>query len=1003
MKKFLFSIICTLLPLAAWSQLGPQPYAILSDSNSVLTFYYDDLYEARRGAMYVGPFNDEEERDWHNQRTSIISVVFDESFAQYTSLTSTAFWFTECSNLETIVGLSNLNTENVLHMFAMFGGCSRLETIPLENFNTEKVEDMAAMFAMCTNLRHLDLSSFNTSRVTNMQSMFSQCSSLTTIYVSSGWTTANVTESNDMFGGCTSLVGGNGTTFNSNHTDASFAHIDSENDPGYLTGATSGDEPYWQELRSTIDYGVDVLIRARNSSSVDPWMVEELEMFLERGNEMYNERTASEQEVRHMIEELNWIIREVEEAMNRPVDSDPEPYAVLSDNNTVLTFYYDGDKEARGGMGVGPFSDYQGQDKDVHSTSEWDSARSSITTVVFDATFANCTSITSTGDWFLGFSNLTSITGIENLNTSNTTVMSGMFSGCTSLTSLDVSHFNTANVELMTNMFYHCSSLTSLDVSSFNTSKVTDMAVMFCGCSSLANLDVSHFNTAYVTTMSLMFANCSSLRTIYAGENWTTSRVTEGTDMFLGCRSLVGGRGTEYNSDHIDYTYAHIDGGANNPGYLTDINGSGTSDLDQRRQELLSMINHLMEEANECAYQLDRKDPQRTSELWDYLADIEVSIMDVKDRTERAESDAELDECEERIRQIRENLEWLYMIIAEYERGDASFDGLTAWISGSATLDQAFESVGGRTEAAKTIAAIVWNGDEALTADMLQGIDNPNLLVYVTEASKAPSGVQNVIINGTAAEIILTDASGNNNFFCPQSFTAQSISYTRDFSQTTEIEVCRGWETIALPFDVQSIRHQTHGTLTPFGGGNNGYPFWLRQLSGNGMTRATQIQANRPYLICMPNNRVYPSAYNQNGNVTFSSSNVTVPMTSAQTASGAGVTFTAAFQQVAQSNSVYALNVGEARGSNPEGSVFEQNYRAIRPFQAYTTHSSGTRFITLQSLGLGGDDTTGFEAIDTEEADDGNAIWHTLDGRRLEGKPTKKGVYIKDGRKYIIK
>lgn len=1003
MKKFLFSIICTLLPLAAWSQLGPQPYAILSDSNSVLTFYYDDLYEARRGAMYVGPFNDEEERDWHNQRTSIISVVFDESFAQYTSLTSTAFWFTECSNLETIVGLSNLNTENVLHMFAMFGGCSRLETIPLENFNTEKVEDMAAMFAMCTNLRHLDLSSFNTSRVTNMQSMFSQCSSLTTIYVSSGWTTANVTESNDMFGGCTSLVGGNGTTFNSNHTDASFAHIDSENDPGYLTGATSGDEPYWQELQYTIEYGTEVMMRARNSSSVDPWMVEELEMFLERGNEMYNERTASEQEVRHMIEELNWIIREVEEAMNRPVDSDPEPYAVLSDNNTVLTFYYDGDKEARGGMGVGPFSDYQGQDKDVHSTSEWDSARSSITTVVFDATFANCTSITSTGDWFLGFSNLTSITGIENLNTSNTTVMSGMFSGCTSLTSLDVSHFNTANVELMTNMFYHCSSLTSLDVSSFNTSKVTDMAVMFCGCSSLANLDVSHFNTAYVTTMSLMFANCSSLRTIYAGENWTTSRVTEGTDMFLGCRSLVGGRGTEYNSDHIDYTYAHIDGGANNPGYLTDINGSGTSDLDQRRQELLNMINQLMEEANECAYQLDRKDPQRTSELWNYLADIEVSIMDVKDRTERAESDAELDECEERIRQIRDNLEWLYMRIAEYERGDASFDGLTAWVSGTATLDQAFESVGGRTEAAKTIAAIVWNGDEALTADMLQGIDNPNLLVYVTEASKAPSGVQNVVINGTAAEIILTDASGNNNFFCPQSFTAQSISYTRDFSQTTEIEVCRGWETIALPFDVQSIRHQTHGTLTPFGGGNNGYPFWLRQLSGNGMTRATQIQANRPYLICMPNNRVYPSAYNQNGNVTFSSSNVTVPMTSAQTASGAGVTFTAAFQQVAQSSSVWALNVGEARGNNPEGSVFEQNYRAIRPFQAYTTHSSGTRFITLQSLGLGGDDTTGIETIDTEEADDGNATWHTVDGRRLEGKPTKKGVYIKDGRKYIIK
>lgn len=666
MKKFLFSIICTLLPLAAWSQLGPQPYAILSDSNTVLTFYYNDLYEAYRGAMYVGPFNDEEERDWHNQRASIISVVFDESFAQYTSLTSTAFWFTECSNLETIVGLSNLNTENVLHMFAMFGGCSRLETIPLENFNTEKVEDMAAMFAMCTNLRHLDLSSFNTSRVTNMQSMFSQCSSLTTIYVSSGWTTANVTESNDMFGGCTSLVGGNGTTFNSNHTDASFAHIDSENDPGYLTGATSGDEPYWQELQYTIEYGTEVMMRARNSSSVDPWMVEELEMFLERADEMYNERTASEEEVRHMIEELNWIIWEIEEAMNR----EPDP-----------------------------------QEPD---------------------------------------------------------------------------------------------------------------------------------------------------------------------------------------------------------------------------------------------------DP--------------------------------------------------------HTHGDASFDGLTAWVNGSATLDDAFASLG-RSEAAKTIAAIVWNADSALTTSMLDGINNPNLLVYVTEASKAPSGIQNLVINGTAEEIVLTDASGNNNFYCPQAFTAQSISYTRNFSQTTQIDVCRGWETICLPFTVQSVRHQSHGALTPFGGGDNGYPFWLRQLSGNGLTRATQIQANVPYLISMPNNTVYPSVYNQAGNVTFSASNVTVPVTSAQTASGAGVTLRAAFQQVAQGSGVYALNVGEARGEYPEGSVFEQNYRGIRPFQAYTNHNSGTRFITLMSLGLGGDDATGISElrIENEELRDTPGEWYSLDGRRLDSKPTKKGVYIRSGKKIVIK
>ena len=630
MKKFLFLIICTLMPLFASAQ---EPYAILIDNGTALEFRYDNEKSAYPDAMSVGPFTEPIQRGWDLSTESIRSIVFNQSFANCTSITSTAYWFAGMTNLETFIGLEYLNTSNVTAMNGMFWVCSALTS--------------------------LDLSNFNTQNVSNMSNMFTRCSRLATIKVGNGWSTSNVSSSSEMFEECTSLVGGSGTTYDSSHTDASYAHIDGgSSNPGYLTSSeASQDGPWWQELRYTIDYGVDVLIQARNSSSVDPWMIEELEMFLQRGNQMYNEHTADEEEVRYMIEELNWIIREVEEAMRNQPDN-------------------------------------------PHS--------------------------------------------------------------------------------------------------------------------------------------------------------------------------------------------------------------------------------------------------------------------------------------------------------------NASFDGLTAWVYGSATLDDAFASVGGRSEAARTIAAIVWNADDALTSEMLSGITNPNLLVYVTEASKAPSGVQNLIINGTAAEIILTDASGNNNFYCPQSFTAQSISYTRSFSQTTQIDVCQGWETISLPFTVQSIRHQTNGALVPFGAGNNGYPFWLRQLSNSGLSRATAIEANRPYLICMPNNTVYPSNYNQAGNITFSATNVTVPVTSDQTASGAGVTLRPAFQQVAQSGSVYALNVGEARGEYPEGSVFERNYREIRPFQAYTSHGSGTRFITVSSMGGGDDGFTGIESIDSEDTDD-NGTWHTLDGRRLEGKPTKKGVYIKDGRKYIIK
>ena len=959
------------MPLFASAQ---EPYAILIDNGTALEFRYDNDKSAYRDAMDIGPFTEPIQRGWDLSTESIRSIVFNQSFANCTSITSTAYWFAGMTNLETFIGLEYLNTSNVTAMNGMFWVCSALTS--------------------------LDLSNFNTQNVSNMSNMFTRCSRLATIKVGNGWSTSNVSSSSEMFEECTSLVGGSGTTYDSSHTDASYAHIDGgSSNPGYLTSSeASQDGPWWQELRYTIDYGVDVLIRARSNDNVEPWMIEELEHFLERGNQMYNEHSADEEEVRWMVEELNMIIREVEEAMNRPASGDPEPYAVLSENNTVLTFYYDDQKSARGGMSVGPFT----------TTDErWAGEYEHIRSVVFDPSMANCTSITSTAQWFAYCNELTSISGLQYLNTSNVTSMVGMFHRCTSLRSIDVSHFNTENVTNMSYMFANCYELESLDLSNFNTSNVTEMSYMFFGDGSTiyTSLDLSSFNTRNVTSTVRMFAANPVLATIYVGSEWNMSKVDaeNSLDMFYNCERLVGGRGTNYNPNHRNVEYAHIDGGTANPGYLTDINGSGSSDLEQRRAELLDMIEQLWQQADVCAYELDRKDPQRTSDLWALLAEIEASIYDVRDRTERAESDAELDECEERIRIIRDEIDYLHMRIAEYAVGDASFDGLTARVSGSATLDDAFESVGGRAVAAQTIAAIVWNADNALTADMLTGINNPNLLVYVTEASKAPSGVQNVVINGTAAEIVLTDASGNNNFYCPQSFTAQSISYTRNFSQTTQIDVCQGWETISLPFAVQSIRHQTHGALTPFGGGNNGYPFWLRQLSSSGLSRATAIEANRPYLICMPNNTVYPSVYNQAGNITFSATNVTVPITSEQTASGAGVTLRPAFQQVAQSNSVYALNVGEARGNNPEGSVFEQNYRAIRPFQAYTTHSSGTRFITLQSLGLGGDDTTGIETIDTEEADDGNATWHTVDGRRLEGKPTKKGVYIKDGRKYIIK
>lgn len=326
--------------------------------------------------------------------------------------------------------------------------------------------------------------------------------------------------------------------------------------------------------------------------------------------------------------------------------SGKEPYAVLSDDNQTLTFYYDTTKKERNGMGIGPFKFKNGVD------SGWYRMRNSIGTVVFDESFADYHELTSTAFWFYQFFRLTTITGIENLNTENVTDMTSMFYNCPCLEKLDLSHFNTENVIYMGTMFSACTNLTSLDVSHFNTSKVKDMwgmfetcmelksldlhnfntekvekmGNMFSGCWALTDIDLSNFNTESVIRMDGMFANCkaltsidlsnfctkggdmetsmwtsmsrmfsgclslkeiylgnhtgkmamsglfegcTSLTTIYAGKGWKPDDGTYGNDVFKDCSSLVGGKGTVYDAEHTDYTYAHVDGGNNNPGYFT--------------------------------------------------------------------------------------------------------------------------------------------------------------------------------------------------------------------------------------------------------------------------------------------------------------------------------------------------------------------------------------------------------------------------------------------------
>ena len=52
-------------------------------------------------------------------------------------------------------------------------------------------------------------------------------------------------------------------------------------------------------------------------------------------------------------------------------------------------------------------------------------------------------------------------------------------------------------------------------------------------------------------------------------------------------------------------------------------------------------------------------------------------------------------------------------------------------------------------------------------------------------------------------------------------------------------------------------------------------------------------------------------------------------------------------------------------------------------------------------LGFGEDEQTGIASLPADAKDGG--AWYTLDGRRLSGKPSQRGVYVNNGRKIVIK
>ena len=197
---------------------GNEAYACYTPDNTTLTFYYDKVRSTRPGTTYdlnKGSSVGTTVPQWYSDgiNADVTWVVFDPSFASALP-TSTRSWFDGMTNLQSFEGFTNLNTSAVLYMDDMFANCHRFTSLDLSHFDTSHVISMIRMFYFCGNMK--------------------------TIYVGEGWSTANVANATNMFGGSTNLVGGLGTTYDINHINLDYAHIDNgPYDPGYFSDINS--------------------------------------------------------------------------------------------------------------------------------------------------------------------------------------------------------------------------------------------------------------------------------------------------------------------------------------------------------------------------------------------------------------------------------------------------------------------------------------------------------------------------------------------------------------------------------------------------------------------------------------------------------------------------------------------------------------------------------------------------------------------------------------------
>ena len=293
---------------------------------------------------------------------------------------------------------------------------------------------------------------------------------------------------------------------------------------------------------------------------------------------------------------------------------------------------------------------------------------------------------------------------------------------------------------------------------------------------------------------------------------------------------------------------------------------------------------------------------------------------------------------------------------------------------------------------------------------------NPNTLYYIDEAETAPAGLESAnVVKGFMAKNI-TWKSGYS-VMVPFTFDAENISY--ETVPSIGSTGTGGWQTIALPYDVSSVTADGSPIDWFRSSRDKDKDFWVRQFIGLDdagtilFGNVEQMQADMPYIVAFPSDK-WGEEYKLVGKtISFNGQNAVVRSDGVIRVATSYANFEGTLVQG---------NIGEYGYTlNADGSAFVRGTATIDPFSAFFALKDKGEAPARLNIAFS-DETpvpTGITSIDNSQFTIHNSqftidnsqftiqneagTWYTLDGQRLSGKPTRKGIYIHNGTQVVMK